>query len=186
VAPATQGGGPGLKARERRIDRRVAGVAGAGGLRSGRLIMTLGVQSEVEQRISQRADLPAPAASTPSRSPKTSSNPPHRSYLTRPKTGRTPSRRSWLPPFPAATVRRLHAATRAGRRAWCWYERQARMGRRLAAVAARTSRPVRGLRPDCKPLRRTTDRVEATIVSGLALAFPGQGADPCGCREEFA
>jgi|SRR5215472_2095340 len=45
------------------------------------------------------------------------------------------------------------------------------MKRRLAVVAARAGRAVRGLWPDRNPLRRTLDRVEAAIVGGLAVAF---------------
>ena len=45
------------------------------------------------------------------------------------------------------------------------------MRRRLAAVAARATRVVRGLWPDRNPLRRTVDRVEGVIVGGLAVAF---------------
>jgi hypothetical protein len=45
------------------------------------------------------------------------------------------------------------------------------MRRRLAAVAARATRVVRGLWPDHNPLRRTLDRVEGVIVGLLAVAF---------------
>ena len=45
------------------------------------------------------------------------------------------------------------------------------MRRRLAVVAARAARAVRGLWPDRNPLRRTLDRVEAVVVGGLAVAF---------------
>ena len=45
------------------------------------------------------------------------------------------------------------------------------MGRRLAVVAARAMRVVRGLWPDRNPLRRRLDRVEGVIVGGLAVAF---------------
>ena len=45
------------------------------------------------------------------------------------------------------------------------------MRRRLAVVAARTTRVVRGLWPDRNPLRRTLDRVEGVVVGGLAVAF---------------
>jgi hypothetical protein len=45
------------------------------------------------------------------------------------------------------------------------------MRRRLAVGAARAVRAVRGLWPDRNPLRRTLDRVEAAIVTGLAIAF---------------
>lgn len=45
------------------------------------------------------------------------------------------------------------------------------MRRRLAVVAARTVRAVRGLWPDRNPLRRGLDRAEALIVGGLAMAF---------------
>ena len=44
------------------------------------------------------------------------------------------------------------------------------MRRRLAVVAARATRVIRGLWPDRNPLRRTVDRVEALIVGGLAVA----------------
>jgi hypothetical protein len=50
-------------------------------------------------------------------------------------------------------------------------EGKARMRRRLAVVAARAVRAVRGLWPDRNPLRRTLDRVEAVVVGGLAVAF---------------
>jgi hypothetical protein len=46
-----------------------------------------------------------------------------------------------------------------------------RMRRRLAVVAARAMRVVRGLWPDRNPLRRTLDRVEGVVVGGLAVAF---------------
>jgi hypothetical protein len=42
---------------------------------------------------------------------------------------------------------------------------------RLAVVAARAVRAVRGLWPDNNPLRRTIDRAEAVVVAGLAAAF---------------
>jgi len=45
------------------------------------------------------------------------------------------------------------------------------MRRRLAVVAARTMRVVRGLWPDRNPLRRRLDRVEGVVVGGLAVAF---------------
>ena len=45
------------------------------------------------------------------------------------------------------------------------------MRRRLAVVAARAARVVRGLWPDRNPLRRSVDRLEAAIVGGLAVAF---------------
>jgi len=45
------------------------------------------------------------------------------------------------------------------------------MGRRLAVVAARAMRVVRGLWPDRNPLRRRLDRVEGVVVGGLAVAF---------------
>ena len=45
------------------------------------------------------------------------------------------------------------------------------MRRRLAIVAARITRVVRGLWPDRNPLRRTLDRVEGVLVGGLAVAF---------------
>ena len=45
------------------------------------------------------------------------------------------------------------------------------MRRRLAVVAARAARAVRGLWPDRNPLRRRVDRVEALIASGLTVAF---------------
>jgi hypothetical protein len=45
------------------------------------------------------------------------------------------------------------------------------MRRRLAVVATRIARVIRGLRPDRNPLRRTLDRVEGVIVGGLAVAF---------------
>jgi hypothetical protein len=45
------------------------------------------------------------------------------------------------------------------------------MRRRLAVVAARIARVIRGLRPDRNPLRRTLDRVEGVVVGGLAVAF---------------
>jgi hypothetical protein len=48
---------------------------------------------------------------------------------------------------------------------------EARMRRRLAVVAARIARVVRGLWPDRNPLRRTLDRVEGVVVGGLAVAF---------------
>jgi hypothetical protein len=47
----------------------------------------------------------------------------------------------------------------------------ARMRRRLAVVAARAMRVVRGLWPDRNPLRRRLDRVEGVVVGGLAVAF---------------
>jgi hypothetical protein len=45
------------------------------------------------------------------------------------------------------------------------------MRRRLAVVGAQAARAVRGLWPDRNRLRRTLDRIEAAIVSGLAVAF---------------
>jgi hypothetical protein len=48
---------------------------------------------------------------------------------------------------------------------------KARMRRRLAVVAARATRVVRGLSPDRNPLRRTVDRVEGVLMGGLAVAF---------------
>lgn len=45
------------------------------------------------------------------------------------------------------------------------------MKRRLAVVAARAARAVRGLWPDRNPLRRSLDRVEAVIAAGLVAAF---------------
>ncbi len=45
------------------------------------------------------------------------------------------------------------------------------MRRRLAVVAARAMRVARGLWPDRNPLRRSLDRVEGLIVTGLAVAF---------------
>ena len=45
------------------------------------------------------------------------------------------------------------------------------MRRRLAVVAARAMRVVRGLWPDRNPLRRRLDRVEGVVVGGLAVAF---------------
>jgi hypothetical protein len=45
------------------------------------------------------------------------------------------------------------------------------MRRRLAEVAGRVRRVIRGLWPDRNPLRRTVDRAEAAIVAGLAVAF---------------
>jgi hypothetical protein len=45
------------------------------------------------------------------------------------------------------------------------------MRRRLAVVAARATRVVRGLSPDRNPLRRTVDRVEGVLMGGLAVAF---------------
>jgi hypothetical protein len=45
------------------------------------------------------------------------------------------------------------------------------MRRRLAVVAARIARAVRGLWPDRNPMRRTLDRVEGVIMGGLAIAF---------------
>ncbi len=45
------------------------------------------------------------------------------------------------------------------------------MGRRLAVVAARAAGVVRGLWPDRNPLRRSLDRVEGVVVTGLAVAF---------------
>ncbi len=45
------------------------------------------------------------------------------------------------------------------------------MRRRLAVVAARMARTVRGLWPDRNPLRRTLDRVEVIAVAGLAVGF---------------
>jgi hypothetical protein len=45
------------------------------------------------------------------------------------------------------------------------------MRRRLAVVAARAAWVVRGLWPDRNPLRRTLDRVESAVVTGLAAAF---------------
>jgi hypothetical protein len=45
------------------------------------------------------------------------------------------------------------------------------MKRRLAAVAARAMRVVRGLWPGRNPLRRTVDRAEGLIVGVLAAAF---------------
>jgi hypothetical protein len=45
------------------------------------------------------------------------------------------------------------------------------MRRRLAVVAGRAARAARGLWPDRNPLRRTLDRVEGAIVSGLVVAF---------------
>jgi hypothetical protein len=57
----------------------------------------------------------------------------------------------------------LPLAQRGGRR-------KTRM-RRPAVVVARAAREVRGLWPDRNPLRRTADRIEAAIVSGLAVAF---------------
>jgi hypothetical protein len=45
------------------------------------------------------------------------------------------------------------------------------MGRRLAVIAARAARAVRGLWPDRNPLRRSIDRAEAVVVAGLAAAF---------------
>jgi hypothetical protein len=50
-------------------------------------------------------------------------------------------------------------------------EGKVRMRRRLAVVAARATRVVRGLWPDRNPLRRRLDRVEGVIVAGLAVAF---------------
>ena len=47
------------------------------------------------------------------------------------------------------------------------------MGRRLAVVAARATRVVRGLWPDRNPLRRTLDRLEGAVVGALAVAFLG-------------
>ena len=48
---------------------------------------------------------------------------------------------------------------------------EARMSRRLAAVAARATRVVRGLWPDRNPLRRAVDRVQGVVVCALAVAF---------------
>jgi hypothetical protein len=45
------------------------------------------------------------------------------------------------------------------------------MRRRLAVVAARAMRVVRGLWPGRNPLRRRLDRVEGVVVGGLAVAF---------------
>ena len=45
------------------------------------------------------------------------------------------------------------------------------MRRRLAVVAARIARAVRGLWPDRNPLRRRIDRIEAVAAGGLAVAF---------------
>ncbi len=45
------------------------------------------------------------------------------------------------------------------------------MRRRLAVVAERIARAIRGLWPDRNPLRRTLDRVEGVAVAGLAVAF---------------
>ena len=50
-------------------------------------------------------------------------------------------------------------------------EGKARMRRRLAVVAERATRVVRGLWPDRNPLRRTLDRVEGALVGGLTVAF---------------
>ena len=45
------------------------------------------------------------------------------------------------------------------------------MRRRLAIVAARITRVVRGLWPDRNPLRRTSDRMEAALLAILIAAF---------------
>jgi hypothetical protein len=45
------------------------------------------------------------------------------------------------------------------------------MRRRLAIVAARIARVVRGLWPDRNPLRRRIDRIGAAAAGGLAVAF---------------
>ena len=45
------------------------------------------------------------------------------------------------------------------------------MIRRPAVAAARAAGAVRGLWPDRNPLRRTIDRIEAVIASGLVVAF---------------
>jgi hypothetical protein len=42
---------------------------------------------------------------------------------------------------------------------------------RPVAAVARAARAVRGLWPDRNPLRRVMDRVEATVVGGLVVAF---------------
>jgi hypothetical protein len=45
------------------------------------------------------------------------------------------------------------------------------MRRRLAVVAERATRVIRGLWPDRNPLRRTVDRAEGVIVAVLAVVF---------------
>ena len=70
------------------------------------------------------------------------------------------------------------------------------MRRRLAVVAERATRVARGLWPDRNPLRRTLDRVEGVLVSGLAVAFlagaplaavaAGHAASSYGARAAYA